>query len=103
MIAKMFYNTLNMLSDVEIEEDTEDCRLVNRKIIDVISSLPEHNKPLRELFSWVGSKQYAYEYECKGKFAGETKYLLSKMLKLAFDGIISFSSILLTLSIYYII
>ena len=92
MTAKMFYQTLNMLSDVEIPKDTGDFRLVDKKVIDVINSLPEHNKFLRGLFSWVGFKQYAYEYERQERFAGETKYPLKKMLKLASDGIISFSS-----------
>ncbi len=92
LTAKMFYNTLNALSDVEIPKDTGDFRLVDRKVVDVINSLPEHNKFLRGLFSWVGYKQYAYEYERQERFAGETKYPLKKMLKLASDGIISFSS-----------
>ncbi len=92
MTAKMFYETLNLLSDIEIPKDTGDFRLVDRKVIDVINSLPEHNKFLRGLFSWVGFKQYAYEYERQERFAGKTKYPLSKMLKLASDGIISFSS-----------
>lgn len=90
--AKMFYKTLNALSDVEIPKDTGDFRLVDRKVVDTINSLPEHNKFLRGLFSWVGYKQTAYEYERKERFAGETKYPLKKMLKLASDGIISFST-----------
>lgn len=92
LTAKAFYNTLNKLSDVEIPKDTGDFRLVDKKVIDVINSLPEHNKFLRGLFSWVGFKQYAYEYERKERVAGETKYPLKKMLKLASDGIISFST-----------
>ena len=92
LTAKMFYDTLNALSDVEIPKNTGDFRLVDRKVVDTINSLPEHNKFLRGLFSWVGYKQYAYEYERQERFAGETKYPLKKMFKLASDGIISFSS-----------
>ena len=92
MSAKMFYKTLNLLSDVEIPKDTGDFRLVDRKVVDVINSLPEHNKFLRGLFSWVGYKQCAYEYERQERFAGKTKYPLKKMYKLASDGIVSFSS-----------
>ncbi len=88
----MFYNTLNALSDVEIPKNTGDFRLVDRKVVDVINSLPEHNKFLRGLFSWVGFNQVAFEYERKERFAGKTKYPLKKMLKLASDGIISFST-----------
>ena len=92
MTAKMFYNVLNNLSDVEIPKDTGDFRLVDRKVVDVINSMPEHNKFLRGLFSWVGFKQEPIEYERQERFAGKTKYPLKKMLKLASDGIISFST-----------
>ena len=90
--ASMFYKTLNALADVEIPKNTGDFRLVDRKVVDVINSLPEHNKFLRGLFSWVGYDQYAFEYERKERFAGKTKYPLKKMLKLAADGIIGFST-----------
>ena len=89
--AKAFYSMINKLSDIEIPKDTGDFRLVDKKVIDVVNSLPEHNKFLRGLFSWVGFKQTPYEYERKERFAGKTKYPLKKMLKLASDGIISFS------------
>ena len=89
--AKAFYKMLNKLSDVYIPENTGDFRLADRKVIDVINSMPEHNKFLRGLFSWVGFKQIPFEYERQERFAGKTKYPLKKMLKLASDGIISFS------------
>lgn len=92
LTAKMFYNTLNALSDVNIPKDTGDFRLVDKKVVDVINSLPEHNKFLRGLFSWVGFEQKAFEYERKERFAGKTKYPLKKMIRLASDGIISFST-----------
>ena len=90
--AKMFYKILNALSDVEIPKDTGDFRLVDKKVIDVINSMPEHNKFLRGLWGWIGFKQVAFEYERKDRFAGKTKYPLKKMLKLASDGIIGFST-----------
>lgn len=90
--AKMFYKTLNALSDVEIPKDTGDFRLVDKKVVDVINQMPEHNKFLRGLFSWIGYKQIPYEYERKERIAGKTKYPLKKMLKLASDGIINFST-----------
>lgn len=92
LTAKMFYKTLNALSDVEIPKDTGDFRLVDKKVIDVINSLPEHNKFLRGLFSWVGFNQKEVEYERKERLAGKTKYPLGKMVKLAGDGILSFST-----------
>lgn len=90
--AKMFYRVLDGLSDVKIPQDTGDFRLADKKVINVINDLPEHNKFLRGLFSWVGYKQIPIEYERKERFAGKTKYPLKKMLKLAIDGIISFSN-----------
>ena len=92
LTAKMFYDTLNRLSDVEIPKNTGDFRLVDRKVVDVINNLPEHNKFLRGLFSWVGFNQEAYEYDRQERIAGKTKYPLKKMLKLASDGIFSFST-----------
>ena len=92
MTAKMFYKTLNKLSDVDIPQNTGDFRVIDRKVADTINNMGEHNKFLRGLFSWVGYKQKAFEYERKERFAGETKYPLKKMLKLALDGIIGFST-----------
>ncbi len=92
LTAKAFYNTLNKLSEIEIPKDTGDFRLVDRKVIDVIATLPEHNKFLRGLFSWVGFNQYAYEYNRVNRVAGKTKYPFKKMFKLATDGILSFSA-----------
>lgn len=92
LTAKAFYKVLNALSDVDIPQDTGDFRLVDRKVVDVINSLPEHNKFLRGLFSWVGFKQIPFEYHREERFAGTTKYPLKKMLKLAADGIIGFST-----------
>ena len=54
--------------------------------------MPEHNKFLRGLFSWVGFKQYSYEYKRNERAAGKTKYPFKKMWKLATDGIVSFST-----------
>ncbi len=90
--AKLFYKSLNVLSDIEIPRDTGDFRLVDKEAIDVINSLPEHNKFLRGLWSWTGFKQVPFEYEREKRFAGKTKYPFRKMMKLAQDGIIGFST-----------
>ena len=92
LTAKAFYKLLNKMSDVSIPIDTGDFRLIDKKVVDVIGSLPEHNKFLRGLGSWVGFKQTPFEYERQSRIAGETKYPLKKMFKLALDGIINFSS-----------
>ena len=88
----MFYKILNSLADVEIPKDTGDFRLVDKKVIDIINSMPEHNKYLRGLFSWVGFRQIPYEYERQKRYAGKTKYSLSKMLNFGLQGIIHTSS-----------
>lgn len=92
LTAKMFYSFLNAMSEVEIPKNTGDFRLVDRRVIDVINNLPEHNKFLRGLFSWVGFEQKEFLYDRPKRELGETKYPLKKMLKLAKDGIISFST-----------
>lgn len=89
--AKMFYRLLNGISEIKIPEDTGDFRLADRKVVEVINGLPEHNKYLRGLFTWVGFKQTPLEYERQKRFAGKTKYSLTKMFKLASDGLTSFS------------
>lgn len=89
--AKVFYKVLSSVSDIDIPRDTGDFRLVDRKVIDTINSMSEHNKFLRGLFSWVGYNQAAFEYERKERIAGTTKYSLKKMKKLAYDGVFGFS------------
>lgn len=89
--AKIFYRLLNSLSFVKIPMDTGDFRLVDRKVVDVINSLPEHNKFLRGLFSFVGFKQIEFLYEREERYAGKTKYGIKKMFRLALDGLIGFS------------
>lgn len=90
--AKLFYRFLNNMSSVKIPMDTGDFRLIDRKVILELKNMPEHNRFLRGMSSWIGFKQIALEYHRKERFAGETKYPLKKMIKFALDGIFSFSS-----------
>ena len=89
---KVFYRILYFLSDVEIPLDTGDFRLVSKNVVEVVNNMPEHNKFFRGLFAWTGFKQIPYEYDRDARFAGETKYPLTKLIKLALDGIIGFSA-----------
>ena len=89
--AKVFYRILRALTDINIPVDTGDFRLIDRKVSEALKQLPERNRYVRGLMSWVGFKQTAIEFERDERFAGETKYPLKKMLKLAMDGIMSFS------------
>lgn len=89
--AKAFYRFLNHMTTVEIPVDTGDFRLIDRKVCDVMKGLTEKNRYVRGLISWVGFKQTAVEYVREERFAGETKYPLKKMVKLAVDATMSFS------------
>lgn len=89
--AKMFYRFLHSMTDIDIPLDTGDFRLLDRRVCDQMNNLPEKNRFVRGLVSWVGFNQTAVEYERDERLAGESKYPLKKMLKLSMDGITSFS------------
>lgn len=91
LTAHMFYRTLRYMSGQDIPVDTGDFRLIDRKVRDAMCAMPEHNRFLRGMVSWVGYNQVACQYVREERFAGETKYTLKKMLKLAGDGITGFS------------
>lgn len=91
LTAEIYYKVINQLTGGMIPRDTGDFRMVDRKVADVIRSMPEHARFLRGMFAWAGFRQEAVEYDRDKRFAGETHYPLKKMLKLAADGIFSFS------------
>ena len=99
--AKTYYRLLKTMTSIDIPVDTGDFRLIDRKVCDALNSLPEKNRYVRGLVSWVGYKQTFVEFTRQGRFAGETKYPLKKMMKLAFDGITSFSDKPLVLAGYF--
>ncbi|MBU3179053.1 glycosyltransferase family 2 protein [Clostridium estertheticum] len=86
-----YYRLLKSMTSIDIPVDTGDFRLIDRKVCDVLNSMPEKNRYIRGLVSWIGYKQTFVEFVRKERFAGETKYSLKKMFTLAFDGITSFS------------
>ncbi len=90
--ARAFYRVLNRLSDVPIPLDTGDFRLMDRKVVDVLKGMPERDRFIRGMVSWVGFKQVALPYRRAERFAGESKYPLRKMVRFATDGIMSFST-----------
>lgn len=97
--ARTFYRLLNRLSDVSIPLDTGDFRLMSRQVVDALRAMPERDRFVRGMVSWVGFKQTALPYERAERFAGESKYSLRKMLHFAIDGILSFSTKPLQMSI----
>ncbi len=89
--ASAYYKILSWMTGGMVPRDTGDFRLVDKKVADVIRGMPEHARFLRGMFAWVGFMQEALLYDRDKRFAGETHYPLKKMLKLAADGIFSFS------------
>lgn len=89
--AKVFYKLLSSLTDTEIPNDTGDFRLIDKKVANAFKQMGEHNRFIRGMVAWLGFKQIPIEYVRDVRFAGETKYPLKKMIKLALDGIMSFS------------
>jgi len=92
MTAKMYYRLLTRITDVKIPVDVGDFRLIDRSVCNALNDLPERNRYVRGLVSWVGYKQTFVEFEREERFSGETKYPLRKMIKLAVDGITGFSN-----------
>jgi dolichol-phosphate mannosyltransferase len=97
--ARFFYRLLNRLSDVPIPLDTGDFRLMSRNVADALRAMPERDRFLRGMVSWVGFKQIAVPYKRAQRYAGESKYPLRKMLGFALDGIMSFSTKPLQMSV----
>ena len=97
--ARAFYRILNRLSDVPIPLDTGDFRLVSKVVADQLRAMPERDRFVRGMVSWVGFKQTPMPYARAERFAGSTKYPLKKMLRFATDGILSFSTKPLQISI----
>jgi len=97
--AKAFYRFLNRFSDVPIPLDAGDFRLMSRAVVDILRAMPERDRFVRGMVSWVGFKQIALPYKREARFAGESKYPLGKMLSFATDGLLSFSSKPLRLSV----
>jgi len=99
--AKMFYRILSRLTTIEIPLDSGDFRLFDKKVLDVIRQMPEKNKFLRGQIAWAGFEQTYVEYDRDARHAGETGYDFRKMLRLALDGITSFSNAPLKLVTYF--
>jgi glycosyltransferase involved in cell wall biosynthesis len=89
--AKAFYRLMNRMSDTEIPLDTGDFRLMDRRVVGALGSMPERDRFVRGMVSWVGFRQIAVPYQRAPRLAGESKYPLYKMLRFALDGIASFS------------
>jgi dolichol-phosphate mannosyltransferase len=91
LTAALFYRLLRRLTDVQIPEATGDFRLMSRRAVVVFNNMPEHYRFIRGMVSWMGMRQLPFLYDRDARFAGETKYPVSKMVRLAIDAITGFS------------
>jgi dolichol-phosphate mannosyltransferase len=98
--AKAFYRLINRLSEIEIPLDVGDFRLLDRKVVDALLAMPERDRFLRGMISWIGFKQVAVIYDRAPRRAGQSKYPLMKMIRFAVDSVVSFSFVPLRLAIW---
>jgi len=89
--ASLFYRTLAQNADINIPLDAGDFRLMTRRVAKTLVQMPERDRFIRGMVAWIGLKQVPFEYDRDQRFAGETKYPLKKMLKLAGDAFMGFS------------
>ncbi|MGN6154869.1 MAG: glycosyltransferase family 2 protein [Sphingomicrobium sp.] len=90
--AHGFYRLLANATDVDIPLDAGDFRLISRRALDVLLAMPEQARFIRGMVAWIGFRQVPILYDRDERFAGETKYPLSKMLRFALDALTGFSS-----------
>ena len=98
LTAKLFYRLLRRVAKIDVPVDVGDFRLMSRRAIDQLKQLREKDRFVRGLVAWIGFPQTGVPYHRDQRFAGETKYPYTKMLKFAFDGITSFSTVPLKLA-----
>ncbi|NJM86822.1 MAG: glycosyltransferase family 2 protein [Hydrococcus sp. RU_2_2] len=99
-MAFSFYRLLKSLADVDIPTDTGDFCLMDRSVVDLLNQMPERNRYIRGLRSWVGFQQTAIQFERDPRFAGEVKYTFRKSLSLAINSLVSFSRVPLRIASY---
>jgi dolichol-phosphate mannosyltransferase len=100
LTAKAFYRIIYRITDVDIPLDTGDFRLMDRRVVNAVSRMREHNRFIRGLTSWVGFRQTGVLYDRDVRKYGTTNYPLRKMMKLAWDAVTGFSFFPLRLAIY---
>lgn len=98
--ARLFYKAMRATADVDIPAHAQDFRLMSRRAADALGSMREHHRYLRGLAGWIGYRRAYVPYSPDERFAGTTKYSTPRMLRLALDGIFSFSTRPLTFAIW---
>jgi glycosyltransferase involved in cell wall biosynthesis len=95
-----FYRLLTTISYLKIPLDSGDFCIMDQRVVQLLRRLPERHRFVRGLRTWTGFQQTGLAYERDRRFAGKPKYTLGKLLKLAYDGIFSFSTVPLRIAIY---
>jgi glycosyltransferase involved in cell wall biosynthesis len=90
--ARLFYKLIGRLSEVPIPHDVGDFRLLDRRVVDALDSLPERTRFMKGLFAWLGFKQVTITYVRDARTAGESKWRIWSLWNFAIEGITSFSS-----------
>ncbi len=101
MTSKLFYRIIYRITDVNIPLDTGDFRLMDKRVVQVLRDMREHNRFIRGMTSWVGFKQIGVTYIREARHSGETKYPIRKMIALAWDAVTGFSYFPLQIMIYF--
>jgi len=89
--AAGFYRLIGRMTEVDIPLDAGDFRLMNRRVLDLLLTMPERHRFIRGMVAWIGGRQVPLPYDRKPRVAGESKYPLSKMMRFAGDAITAFS------------
>ena len=97
--ARWFYRLIGRISKVDLPADAGDFRLVDRRVVDAVSGMPEHRRYLRGMFAWVGYDQTGVHYVRAPRHRGKTKFPLRRMFSFAVDGVVSFSTAPLRLAL----
>jgi dolichol-phosphate mannosyltransferase len=90
--ASLFYKLLGWIAEIDIPRDTGDFRLMSRRIVERLNAMPERDRFLRGMIAWLGGRQEEILYDRDPRHAGSSGYTLSKMIRLAIDGLTSFST-----------
>ena len=97
--SAVFYRLFHRIADIDVPLDVGDFRLVDRRALEAFKAMRETNRYVRGMWGWIGFRQVGVRFQRDERFAGDTKYPLTKLLKIATDGVVSFSAAPLRLAL----
>ena len=100
MLSSQFYKVINRISEIKINDNAQDFRIMRRKVVEAILSMPETIRFSKGIFSWVGFRVKWFPHENRERAAGETKWSIKKLAKYAIDGILGYTSSPLRIPLY---